>query len=85
VAGLIGHGENVASESCYNVFDDIAFSFFPDLDEYRLRFLTAGAREVHVAGAGPVLFCLVDARAEGERICEDLKRQRVKSYLAETL
>jgi 4-diphosphocytidyl-2-C-methyl-D-erythritol kinase len=85
VAGLIGRGENVASELCYNVFDDIAFSFFPGVDRYRLRFLNAGASEVHVAGAGPALFSLVDSRAEGEEICENLKRQRVESYLAETL
>lgn len=85
VAELIGHGENVVCEFCYNAFDDIAFSFFPGLDHYRHRFLNAGASEVHVAGAGPVLFAIVDDRASGEKICENLKRERLESYLAETL
>lgn len=77
--------EGVASELCYNVFDDIAVSFFPSLDQYLLRFREAGARGVHVAGAGPVLFAVADDRAQGLGICGNLKKERMESYLVETL
>lgn len=85
MAQLIRRGERVAFELCYNVFDDIAFSFFPALDRYGLLFREAGAAEVHVAGAGPVLFAVADDRAQGLGICDNLKKQRMESYLVETL
>ena len=85
VAGLIERGGNVVSESCYNAFDDLAYSFFPGLDRYRNALLAAGADGVHVAGAGPVLFTIAEDRARGLGILEKLKRERVESYLVGTL
>jgi 4-diphosphocytidyl-2-C-methyl-D-erythritol kinase len=85
MAGLIQRGESVVSELCYNAFDDVAYSFFPGLDRYRLAFLAAGAGEVHVAGAGPVLFAIAEDRAGGLGIVEKLKRERIECYLVGTL
>ncbi|MFC2009406.1 4-(cytidine 5'-diphospho)-2-C-methyl-D-erythritol kinase [Chloroflexota bacterium] len=78
-------GEKIDSSFCYNVFEDIAFSFFPGLEEYRQRFLSAGAGDVHLAGAGPVLFTLVEDKAQGEEIRHRLDRERIEVYLTETL
>lgn len=85
MAMLIKRGESVVSELCYNAFDDVAYSFFAGLDRYRLTFLAAGAGEVHVAGAGPVLFAFADDRAQGLGICDSLKKERIECYLVETL
>jgi len=78
-------GEKIDSSFCYNVFEDIAFSYFPGLEEYRQRFLSAGAEDVHLAGAGPVLFTLVEEKAQAEEIHHRLDKERIEVYLTETL
>jgi 4-diphosphocytidyl-2-C-methyl-D-erythritol kinase len=85
VAGLIERGESVVSELCYNAFDDAAYAFFPGLERYRQSLLAAGADQVHVAGAGPVLFTVAGDRDRGLGILEKLRRERVESYLVGTL
>ncbi|MBM4444632.1 MAG: 4-(cytidine 5'-diphospho)-2-C-methyl-D-erythritol kinase [Chloroflexi bacterium] len=85
VAGLIERGESVVSELCYNAFDNVAYSFFPGLERYRQSLLAAGADEVHVAGAGPVLFTITGDRARGVATVEKLRSERVESYLVRAL
>jgi len=85
VVELIKQGERITPKLCYNVFDNIAFSFFPGLEEYRLRFLAAGADEIHLAGSGPTLFTLTEDKAQAEKICHQLKKGKGEVYLAETL
>ena len=85
VVELIKRGERITSQFCYNVFNEVASSFFPGLDEYRLRFLAAGASQVYLAGTGPTLFTLAEERAQGEEICRRLKKERIEVYLTETL
>jgi 4-diphosphocytidyl-2-C-methyl-D-erythritol kinase len=80
----IGRGGSITSQ-CFNAFDQLALSLFPGLDHYRREFLAAGAGEVHLAGAGPTLFTLVEGRNEGEAILGRLKKQRMEAYLVETL
>lgn len=82
---LLHRGEKITSSFCHNVFEDIAFSFFPGLEEYWNWFLAAGAEEVHLAGAGPALFTLVEEKAQGEEICSCLEKDGIEVYLAETL
>jgi 4-diphosphocytidyl-2-C-methyl-D-erythritol kinase len=81
---LYRRGRDVYS-FCYNVFEDIAFDFFPGLEEYRRRFLAAGAGEVHLAGSGPTLFTIVEEKAQGEEIYRRLNKERIEVYLAQTL
>jgi 4-diphosphocytidyl-2-C-methyl-D-erythritol kinase len=85
VVEIIERGERIAPPFCYNVFDEVAFSFFPGLDEYRLRFLAAGASQVHLTGTGPSLFTLAEERDQGEEICRCLGKERIEAYLTETL
>ncbi len=65
----------------FNVFEQVAFDFFPGLSEYRSRLLKAGAGSVHVAGAGPALFALMSDRAQGEAVVENLQAQGMEVYL----
>jgi 4-diphosphocytidyl-2-C-methyl-D-erythritol kinase len=82
---VIKRGETIKAEMCHNVFDDIAFASVPGLDEYRLRFLAAGATQVHLAGSGPALFSLMEGEAQSEGIYRRLKQDKVEAYLAETI
>jgi 4-diphosphocytidyl-2-C-methyl-D-erythritol kinase len=85
LASSIRAGERVTNRQCFNVFDQLGLTLFPGLDDYRRELLAAGAGEVHLAGAGPTLFTLVEGRNEGEAILRRLKRQRMEAYLAETI
>lgn len=82
---LLHRGDKTASSLCHNVFEDIAFSFFPGLEGYWNSFLAAGAEKVHMSGAGPTLFTLVKEKSKGEEICRSLAKKGIEVYLAETL
>jgi len=85
LVNLIRGRQGITNRQCYNAFDDLSLSLFSGLDHYRSQFLAAGAGEVHLAGAGPTLFTLVEGRNEGEAILRRLKKQRMEAYLAGTL
>jgi 4-diphosphocytidyl-2-C-methyl-D-erythritol kinase len=69
----------------FNVFELVAFDFFPKLDWYRRRMLEAGAAAAHLAGAGPTLFALVPDRASGEFIFNRLQSEGYEVYLIRTI
>jgi len=85
MAAMIRRRERITNRQCYSAFDDLSMSLFPGMDRYRTQFLAAGADEIHLAGAGPTLFTLVDSRDEGEEILSRLMKQRMEAYLAETI
>ena len=58
-------GGDVPPQFLFNVFDEVAPQVFPRLEEYRDAFVRVGAREVHVAGAGPSLYAPVSRRELG--------------------
>jgi len=84
VACLTKGGE-AAPSFLFNVFDEVAPGSFSDLELCWQQFLEAGAREVHLAGSGPVLFSLVRDRARAEEICHRLSKLGLKPYLTDTL
>ena len=69
----------------FNVFEEVAPGIFSDLELCWQQFLGAGAREVHLAGSGPVLFSLVRDRARAEEIYHRLNKLGLKPYLTDTL
>jgi 4-diphosphocytidyl-2-C-methyl-D-erythritol kinase len=69
----------------FNVFDRVARDCFEGLSTYWEQFLKSGAREVHLAGSGPVLFTLTGDKAQAEKIYQDLKKQKLEAYLTHTL
>ncbi len=83
--GLIQQGGKITPSFCYNVFEHVAFSLFPGLEEYRLSFLAAGASRVHLAGAGPTLFALAEEKDQGVEICHRLKKKKIEVHLTETI
>lgn len=85
LADRIERGGNILADHLHNAFEGVAGSIFDSLGEYRRRFLAAGAREVHLAGSGPTLFCLVEAEAEGKRLAGSLRGQGLEAYVAATV
>jgi 4-diphosphocytidyl-2-C-methyl-D-erythritol kinase len=82
--GQLGEGRSVGRSLLYNVFDEVAFDFFQGLPECRERFARAGARYVHVAGAGPTLFSPVENEAQGRAIVRKLEADGQVAYLVHT-
>ena len=82
---LLTKGDDVTPANLFNVFDNIAYDSFKGLDDYRERFLKAGADSVHLAGSGPSLFTMAKDRVQAEKIYKQLTEQGLEAYLAETL
>ena len=55
-------GGDVPTQFLFNAFDAIAFDAFPGLQEYWDMLYSLGARELHLAGAGPSIFAPVSRR-----------------------
>jgi 4-diphosphocytidyl-2-C-methyl-D-erythritol kinase len=82
---LLSRGEEVATASLFNVFDNVADDSFSGLSGYRKQFLQAGADSVHLAGSGPTLFTLTRDKVQAKKIYRHLKKLGLEAYLAETL
>jgi 4-diphosphocytidyl-2-C-methyl-D-erythritol kinase len=54
----LNQGLPIADAELYNAFQRVAYEVFEGLDAYRDALRAAGARRVHLAGAGPALFAL---------------------------
>ena len=81
----LNHGGKVEDSFLSNVFEQVAFDFFPGLTGYRSSLLKTGARSVHLAGSGPALFTLVPDKAHGEAILKRLENEGQKAYLVHTV
>ena len=84
---LIDHldkGRSIDDSLLYNVFEQVAYDFFAELSDYRSRFLVAGAKNVHLAGAGPTLFALVPDKDRGKAILSNLKADGLEACLVRT-
>lgn len=75
----------VTEEALFNVFDRVAFEAFKGLEAFRRAMLDAGAGGVHVAGAGPALFCLTAGEREARAICHRLIAGGRDAYAVRTM
>ncbi len=66
----------------FNVFERIAFDFFPGLDKYRMIMKENGAPGVYLAGSGPCLFTFFSGKEEAGELFSRLKKQGLECYLA---
>jgi 4-diphosphocytidyl-2-C-methyl-D-erythritol kinase len=81
----LNHGGNVDDSFLFNVFEQVAFDFFPALPALRSSLLKAGARSVHLAGSGPALFALAPDKSRGDNILSRLKKEGLEVYLVHTV
>lgn len=85
LANLLTGRQSYADNICYNVFEGVALAFFSELNDYRRRFLAAGAPGAHLSGAGPTLFTLTASQAQAVELFEALRKEKLPAYLAQTL
>ncbi len=78
-------GREFTPSLLFNTFENVAFTRFPELDVSRSHMVKMGASDVHLAGSGPALFTLVKDKAKAEELCLLLQKQRLESYLIDTL
>ena len=80
-----GSGAAVDTGQLFNVFENVAFDFFPGLSSYRSILTEAEAQCVHLAGAGPALFAPVRDRREGQATLSRLETGGHEAYLVRTV
>ena len=75
----------IAPRFIFNVFEKVAFDFFPELAEYKRIFEQVGARTVHMTGSGPCLFTSVSRKEKAESLCLRLRGQGLECYVVSSL
>jgi 4-diphosphocytidyl-2-C-methyl-D-erythritol kinase len=75
-------GKAIEYDLMFNVFERIAFDFFPKLEEYRKVLKEEGAPRICLAGSGPCLFTFFSEAKEAGELFSRLKKQRLECYLA---
>jgi 4-diphosphocytidyl-2-C-methyl-D-erythritol kinase len=81
----IVNNQAIHTQNMFNAFEDVAFDYFPNLDEYRRIFQKSGAHNIHLAGSGPCLFAAVAIESEAYEICSRLKARGLESYAVSSL
>ena len=74
-------GKAIAPGLMFNVFDKVAFEFFPGLNEYRKTLEEAGAPRVYLAGSGPCLFTFFSEEKQAKVISLNLIGQGLECYV----
>ena len=75
-------GKAIDHSLMFNVFETVAFDFFPGLDKYRKTLKEAGAPAVYLAGSGPCLFTFFSGEEEAGELFSRLRKHGLECYLA---
>jgi 4-diphosphocytidyl-2-C-methyl-D-erythritol kinase len=75
-------GKTIEYDLMFNVFERIAFDFFPKLEEYRKILKEEGAPRICLAGSGPCLFTFFSEAKEAGELFSRLQKRRLECYLA---
>lgn len=78
-------GDEFVADMQYNVFEQVAFQEFPELDDLRLRIESATGAGVHLSGAGPALYFLPSSEDEFQRVSHALQPSSARVYLVHTI
>jgi 4-diphosphocytidyl-2-C-methyl-D-erythritol kinase len=81
----IRNGEGVRENDLFNAFERAAYEVFEGLEGYREALLAAGARRVHLAGAGPALFALAEGEAPANAIRDKVSSPDGRLFVVRTL
>jgi 4-diphosphocytidyl-2-C-methyl-D-erythritol kinase len=77
--------KSISEELLFNVFESVAFSFFPDLDKYKQEVLKAGVKRVNLAGSGPVLYSIFFEESEAVKLYNGLLQGGNKVFLVKSV
>lgn len=81
----VREGRPLRDEDLYDVFERVAYERFDGLVAYREALVAAGARAVHLAGAGPALFALAADEAAAREMLARLRSPGGQAFAARTL
>ena len=79
------HKRMIFPHQMFNVFENVAFGFFPRLTEYKQVFERIAASKVHLAGSGPSLFTTMADEEQAKELCSDLINKGLESYVVSSL
>jgi 4-diphosphocytidyl-2-C-methyl-D-erythritol kinase len=74
-------GKAIDYSLMFNVFEKVAFDFFPGLDKYRKTLKETGAPGVYLAGSGPCLFTFFSGVEEAGELFSRLRKHGLECYL----
>ncbi len=74
--------ETIQYDLTFNVFERIAFDFFPKLHEYGKILKEEGAPRICIAGSGPCLFTFFSDAKEAGKLFSRLQKRKLECYLA---
>jgi 4-diphosphocytidyl-2-C-methyl-D-erythritol kinase len=80
----INSGKAVPRDLLFNTFENVVFTPGAELTNYRNHILKIGAPFVHLAGAGPTLFTMLDDEAKATDLTQKLQNYGMAAYLTET-
>jgi 4-diphosphocytidyl-2-C-methyl-D-erythritol kinase len=78
-------GKELRPSLLFNTFENVVFNRSSEVNVYREHIAKLSVTDVHLAGSGPALFTLIKDRAQAEKTCDNLQKQGLEAYLAETL
>jgi len=81
----IERGDGGGGLTLYNAFDSVAFEMYEGMEWYWKQFMSAGAPEVHLAGAGSTLFTLLSDRGRAEVLHRSLMDLGLETYIVKTI
>lgn len=83
MVGRLERGQ-FSQELASNIFEEVAFSVFPRLEELHRRVEAALGRAVHLSGSGPALFAIPSSEAEYRHVVDSLPAEDARVYLVST-
>ena len=83
LAGIL-EADGFVADMQYNVFEQVAFQEFPELEVLRQQVRSATGSAVHLSGAGPALYCLPSSEDEFQRVSHALQPYGARVYLVHT-
>ncbi|MFC1930484.1 4-(cytidine 5'-diphospho)-2-C-methyl-D-erythritol kinase [Chloroflexota bacterium] len=81
----ISKEKHLGDDLIFNVFESVAEKAFPELGIYKKNILDAGAKKVHMTGAGPALYAVCGAEREGMELAGKISGGGCQVYLVKTL
>ena len=75
-------GQALVPSLIFNIFEQVAFNFFPQLNKYRQILEEIGAPSVHLAGSGPCLFTFFPKEEEARDFCSKLRKRGLECCVA---
>ena len=79
------NGQRPSPSLLYNTFERAAYERFPQLDQFRVAMVEAGADYVRVSGSGPTLFTLLNDEDEANQIKDALHSQGLQAFAVQTV